>query len=561
MYFDALTAAAVADECQVLVGGRIQTIVQIDELTLGFEIYAQHQRHYLVTSAHAQHARVHLCGDKLRRGVDTPSPILLLLRKYAQNARISLIDQPAWERIVEIEIENDASTYTLIAEVMGRHANLILVDEEGRVMDAIKRVTPQMSRVRPILPGRPYSPPPQQAKLDPTALTLADLRDVVGDAAPGDMLWRVLVGTVRGISPLLAREVIYRASGNAQTNASQITDPAVLLSALERLLSGALEHRWTPCLAVEEDIIAAYAPYALTHYPEYRPASSISAAIESYEAGLNDIDAYKPARARVRPLLEEARQRVQDRYDALRRQMVPEDEIERLRLSGEMILAYAHTVERRQTRLEAPVDFERPPLQIDLDPHLTPVENAQAYFKRYDKARAANAGAPRRLTQARLELAYLDQLITDLELAANWPEIQEVQSALTDAGYASGPRRNIQRGRPLRVVSEAGFVIWVGKSARQNEEITFRRAAPDDLWLHAIDVPGSHVIVKCEGRPAPEETLRRSAELAAYYSAGREKGSVLVACTLRKWVRKIRQGKPGQVTYRNEQTILVKPRP
>ena len=199
-------------------------------------------------------------------------------------------------------------------------------------------------------------------------------------------------------------------------------------------------------------------------------------------------------------------------------------------------------------------------MTIALDPDLSAVENAQAYFARYEKAKSATAEIPALIRRAQLELAYLDQLATDLALASNWPEIDEVRTALVAGGYAPQRRRvKMQLGQPLRVLSPDGLQILVGRSARQNHQVTFRYATPDDLWLHAVDVPGAHVVVRSGGQQVPEATLICAAEMAARYSAASGEGSVLVAYTARRYVRPIRGAGPGMVTYRNEQTIAVAP--
>jgi predicted ribosome quality control (RQC) complex YloA/Tae2 family protein len=567
MYFDALTSAAIADECRALVGGRVQEVVQVDGWTVGLEVYAQQSRQHLVASAHPQHSRLQLTETRLRRGVDVPTALLLLLRKYVRDGRIVSVQNPEFERIVRLEfhppgdVEPEEETVTLVVEAMGRHANVILLDAEGTVMDAIKRVGPRMSRVRPILPGKPYAPPPPQAKMDPPDVTELRLRRMLEAAEEGGPIWRALVDQVRGVSPLLAREVVYRAFESSE---AKIGDEgghvSPLLDAFHGLWSHAWEHEWEPSVGVQEGVVTAFAPYLLTQYVEHERVKTISAALDRYYSAQAESDAYAPARARVQAALDEARKRVSSRHRALERQLISQQELDRLRLNGEMILAYAHTLQRGDTRLEAQVDFENPPLAIDLDPNLTPVENAQAYFERYEKAKSATAEIPQLLAQADLELDYLDQLATDLELASNRPEIDEVYTALEEAGYAP-PRRGPKapRGQPLRIVPQDGLVIWVGRSARQNQEVTFRRADPDDLWLHVVGAPGAHVIVKSGGRPVPEGTLQQAAALAAYYSALRQENNVLVAYTQRRYVRHIRGARPGMVTYRREQTMRVSP--
>jgi len=561
MYFDALTTAAVAHECQVLVGGRVQQVVQVDEWGIGLEIYAG-QRYNLLATAHPQHARVHLTDTKLRRGVEAPSPLLLLLRKHVRGGRVMAVRWPQFERILEIEVEA-SHTYTLIVEAMGRHSNLILVDADGSVLDALKRVGPRLSRVRPILPGWVYRRPPPQAKLAPTDVSEADLESMLAAAQPAQPVWRVLVAGIRAVSPLLAREIVFRATGRIETQVRDLDDtptpfPA-LLEAYHGLLIHVWEDDWLPHVALDEGEVVAYAPYALTHYATAcEAAATIGAAIDRYYQSSRPGASYAAAKAPVQALLDEAHARVTSRQRALRRELVPQEELDRLRTCGEMTLAYAHSVQPGDTVLEAQVELEGPPLTIELDPKLTAVENAQVYFERYQKAKSAGAEIPRRLRRAEHELAYLAQLESDLALASNRPDIEEVRSALVEVGYApplKGPKP--QHGQPLRVVTDEGPIILVGRSARQNHQVTFRRAGPDDLWLHAVDAPGAHVVILSGGRPVPEAVLLRAARLAAEHSAAREEAGPLVAYTKRRYVRPIRGGRPGMVTYRREETIRV----
>ena len=561
MYFDALTTAAVVDELRsTLSGGRVQQVIHVSDLSLGLEVYAHHERRHLVLCAHTQHSRVHLTGVKLRRGVDTPTPMLLLLRSHIRGGRIVDVRQPPFERILHLDIAGVDGTYVLTIEAMGRHSNVILCSEDGAVMDSVKRVGPRLSRVRPMLPGTRYTPPPLQDKLDPADVTERHVRELLDEARAAQPAWRVLVNGIRGVSPLVAKEIVSRAMGVTETTAGEVVRASCLLDAYHEVLRHAWDRDWQPCVALEQGRAVAFAPYLLTQYADVVQTETISEAVDRFEQTTTDADAYGPAKARVQVGLKGARERVESRAQALDRQLIPQEELDRLRLSGEMILAYAHAVQRGQKTLEAQVDLEGPPLVIDLDPRGTAVENAQAYFRRYEKAKAATAGIPARIRKVRLELAYLAQLTSDLALASNWPEIDEVRSALVEGGYTPRKRSlKMQRGQPLRVVSEDGMLILVGRSARQNHEVTFRRASPRDLWLHAVGVPGSHVIVKLGGQAVTAQTLQRAAELAATYSAARGEAGVTVAYVQRRYVRQIRHAGPGMVTYRHEQTIQVAP--
>lgn len=562
MYFDALTMAAVADELRThILGGRVQKVLLPDELSIGVEIYAHGERRYLLASAHPEHARLHLAREKLRRGVEKPSPLLLLLRKYAQGGRIVAIEQPPFERVLHLRVQHPEGNTTLIVEVMGRYSNIVLLAEDGLILECIKRVGPEMNRYRVILPQRLYIPPPPQSKLDPTDVTELRLRDILSQAPSESPIWRALVDGIGGVSPLMAKEVVYRAMGEAEATVSQVARISPLLDAFQAMLMPVWEHRWQPCVVKQDEQLVAFAPYPLTQYGDWQEVESISQAVEAYYGQMVGEDAYAAAKRKAREAIQQGKERVRRRQEALEKSKVAQGQVEELRRKGEMILAYAHCIQPGQQELVAPIAPDEPPLLIELDPGLTPRENAQRYFERYKKAKSAAAEVPALLQRAELELRYLDQLETDLDLAANWPEIQEVEACLVEAGYIREKRRRPKAGRsqPLELKSQDGLLILVGRNSRQNHEVTFRRAAPDDLWLHARGVPGAHVIVKSGGREVPEATLRQAAQLAAYYSQARGSAHVAVDYTERRYVRPIKGAGPGLVTYAQEKTIEVVP--
>jgi predicted ribosome quality control (RQC) complex YloA/Tae2 family protein len=564
MYFDALTMAAVADELrEKILGGRVQKVLLPAPLSLGLEIYAHRERHYLLASAHAQAARVHLAGTKLRRGVEAATPLLLLLRKYARGAHIDRLEQPPFERVLRIGLDHhEHGCTTLVFEVMGRHSNIVLLDAGGVVMECVKRIGPEMSRYRTILPGQPYRPPPPQEKLPPGDLTELRLRYIVQALPPDVPLWRGLVQGLKGVSPLLAQEVAFRATGRTGTLAGEVERMSPLLAAIGDLLSLLESGHWQPSVVREEGEIAVFAPYPLTHRERHEFLDSISQAVEGYYAGAVGEERYGFLRQSLRQAIAKGRERQQKKRGALQRSLAAREEIETLRQKGEWILAYATQIAQGQAELVVELGPGQPSLTITLDPRSSPVENAQRYFKDYRKAKAAADEVPALLEQVEWELRYLDQLETDLELASTQPEVQEVRLALSEAGYLKGEkrRRRPPRSQPLTLRSPDGLTILVGKNSRQNEEVTFRRASAGDLWLHARGVPGAHVIIRSGRQKVPEATLRQAAGLAAYYSQAREATRVAVDYTQRRHVRRVKGARPGLVTYDHEQTIHVTPR-
>lgn len=550
--FDAVTLAAVADELnEKVLHGRVQEIVQLDALTFGFEIYAQHARHYLLATLHPEDARVHRVSTILRGSGETPSSLLLLLRKHTEGACIDAVEQLPHERVLNLRFDHSTEGIsTLVVETIGRYSNLILVDAGGTVLDALKRVTQGMNRTRVTLPRQPYAPPPPQNKLDPTQLTVPLLTRALEQALDRPVpFWQALVQSVSGVSPLLAREIVFRVSGDrsAPIKPARATEIILVLNELTR-------PPWHPTVAFQEEEPLEYAPYPLNQFPDTRPSDSISAAIETFYGAP---EAYAAAKEPLRVQIAAVRDRLARKRDALAMSLPAPEATERLRVSGELVLAYAAQIQPGQTTLAA--ETEDGITHISLDPKLTAVENAQRYFKEYHRAKDAAARVPALLEAASAEVEYAEQMLNDLTLAENRGELDAVVQAAREAGLLSTAqaRRKAVPSEPRVVTSQDGFTILVGKNARQNEEITFHRARPDDVWLHARDVAGAHVIVVKAGREVPETTIREAAELAARYSQARGQGRVDVIVTIRRNVQRMRGKKTGMVRVSESRTVGV----
>jgi predicted ribosome quality control (RQC) complex YloA/Tae2 family protein len=564
MYLDYFTLSALADELMdTLVGGRVQDVLDVDETGIGLEIYAHHRRHYLYISADNARPRLHLTGDRLRRGLPRPTQIGLLLRRTVEGGLVQHVSQPDWERILHIDVEGPEGAVTLIVEPMERRANLLLV-REGTVLDCIRRVGADENRFRVSLPNHPYMPPPPQAgKLDPIKLSPESLVGLFMQLEDESRkVHQVLTGRLLGLSPLLAKEIVYRAAGSTEGKAAD-ADTDKLYAALRDVIEPLGRRMWQPGVAEGERGVTAFSVYPLTSVEGWRAVEGISAALTLfYETPVGE-DAYNAGKAPVREAIHDGLAKLRGRLASLQRSMTDDAEREALRQSGELILAYGYTLAKGQTELRAQYEEDKPELVINLDPTMTPLENAQRYFDRYNRAKRALDDVPGLIRETEQDLAFLAQLETDLDLAGNWPEIDEVQQALQARGLWKGKPVGKMAGSgksgPLRVVTPEGFVIWVGRNSRQNEIVTFDKGSPLDTWLHARDIPGAHVIIKFDGRPFPESVIVRAAGLAAYYSGKRGDAKVPVDITLRKHVRKIKGGAAGMVTYRNEETRLAAP--
>jgi len=641
MYVDAITLAAVADEWRALLNGaRIDTVIQPTEHSIAIQCYAPGseggRNRWLYLSAHPQLARVHLTALKPPKIASEPPPFVMLLRKHLEGTRVEAVQQPRWERVIELVTSRPVSSgseervrYRLIIEIMGRLSNIILVDEQNLILGSLKRVDAAVNRYRTIAPNLPYVPPPPQQrtlagqllpKWEPTTITAAQLvicaaeemtaRPQVAVNGAGkarkraalELLtcWQLLSHHLLGFSPLIAREAVYRTTGDAE---SLVEDRAELWEELAwnvRDLSALYDTRaWRPQLAERigdgigqasgQGLPIAFAPYVLEQYADQpglrlRAFPSINSLIDDYYARAEWRDAMEHVRAPIRKVLQSQRDRCQRKSEILQHELANIEDAAHYRVQGELLLAHQHEIERGKTSVALPdfasMDADQPSLvTIALDPRFDAVENANRQFNKYHKLRRAAALVPAQIEQNATELATIEQLLTDLVLAETPAEVSLVKAEVQTAGYLRGKPQEKKAhkpgkkggksvkgkpvppggGVPLHVQSRDGFTILVGKNSRQNEEVTFRQAAANDLWLHARGVPGAHVIIKAAGRDIPRGTIDQAAALAAYYSQARGSTTTPVDYTLQRHVRHMKGGGPGMVVYEREKTIYVTP--
>jgi predicted ribosome quality control (RQC) complex YloA/Tae2 family protein len=583
--FDALTLHAVVDEVRdrFAAGGRIQKVGLVDEWTLVLELYGKGERASLLISADPHASRVCLTRDRPERAAERVTPFLLLLRKYVRDGRLETVSQPPLERVLELRVskrddEGSSSEVGLIIEVMGRRSNAVLVSEDGAIMDALRRASAEKNPIRPILPRRRYEPPPAQDRRLPFALDTWDHLTTLAAKRPEGQLAELLGSELAGFSRQVAREVAFRATGDIATPVSRADLSSVFETVIELLGPIRGEGAWSPCIARFEGHVVAFAPYRLRHLEDQCDVEDVASISEAVERGYADRDAAEThagvpetANQLVRPLLEAIatrRSSVDRRRRALARSQEAAGDPEPIRRIGETILAYAYQIQPGQERLV--VDD----LDIRLEPRESPSENAQRYFKDYKRARDASRRVPELIGKATQEITHLDEMDTLVRIADEPSRIRALRDELRTAGILKDRSpKPIKRGRgnrgtpatddgpsPIRVPLPDGFVALVGTSARANEHITFDVAGQEDVWLHARQRPGSHVIVRTAGQQVPGRVLQRAAELAAFYSQGRTDSRVAVDWTPRKFVRRIRGGPPGLVSYINEQTVDVPPR-
>ena len=669
MQVDALTLAALADELrETLRGARIDDVIQPTPQSVALQCYGgapapgATRNRWLLASAHPQLARLHTVERKPRKLVTEPPAFVMLLRKYLEGARIVAIQQPGWERILEIgfahtplSTEAPQVETWLVLEAMGQLSNLILRDAGGIILGALRQVSTDVNRYRAIAPNVPYRYPPPQTRtlrgetlprLTGDQISSADLQAAAEDLlsqqttatpegaveqamskhsrkkrgkAPGQTVTTLLTSQIAGWSRDLAAEVIARAfdrpgSGNVPIQ------PDLPWEALARevrtLASLPATHDWRPTLVFpatpppaeslptppSQRMPLAFAVYLPQRFAavELRAMPSVDTLLAAYYENAEWRGAVESAKRDLQHILQTNRDRTLRKAEALRGELAALDEAQRLRQEADILLAFQTEIPAHLTSYTMQDPFSEgdassvETITIALDPRLDAIENANKKYDRYHKLQRATLLIPPQIEANDLELARIEQLRTDLALAETPAEIAPVRAEVAEAGYIRGasaqrtgkllggaankqgksgkqakggknakggqpPTRGPEGGAPLRRQSSDGMTLLVGKNSRQNEAVTFHDASANDTWLHARGVPGAHVIVKSGGRPVSDDTLREAASLAAYYSQAREAGSVPVDYTQQRYVRHMKGGGPGMVTYERERTLPVAP--
>ena len=623
MNYDVVTMAAVAAEVKGLAGARVARVDQPLPLSVVIGLFAGGSgagggARRLLLCAHAGLARVHFTAARYENPARPPA-FCQLLRSRLDGARLVAVEQQPLERglmlTFDAPISSGGGRFTLHVEVMGRHSNIILVDVDGRVVDAIKRVGVEKSRPRQVLPGLAYAPPPPRPSLLNLPATPEDLDAALGRAAtlqptsrragmrhggtpPGDAgaagagAMALLQVALPWLGPVWTRETAARAglgadaAGAADTADAAGTARPTLNAEDYRRLAAALDQLWSALAAGEfaprtyhdrDGAAAAFSALPLTHLAHLaeRPAASMSAALDLFYTAREAREDLAQGRAALAGLVAGHVKRL-ERKLALQLEAARETHhADELRHLGELLTAGLYTVPDGAEEALVP-DFtqpDAPPVRIPLDPRLPAAATAQRLFAEYRRARRTGEAASREAERSRSELAYLESVVAAVEAARSPADLAEVRAELVDGGYAGGrPRREhgrpgatrpapvVQPQKPLRLQSSDGLTILVGRNNRQNDYLTLRLAAPDDIWLHVKDAPGAHVVLRVPPRQeAPDAALLEAAQVAAYFSRVRQSSTVGVDYTRRRHVRKPRGAKPGMVIYDHHHTLMVAP--
>lgn len=554
-----------------LVNGRISKLAQPEKDELLITIKNNREQYRLLISAGASLPLVYLTKENKPSPMTAPN-FCMLLRKYIGSGKILNIHQPDMERIIIIEIEHldelgDLCQKKLIVELMGKHSNIIFCSQDMNIIDSIKHVSAHMSSVREVLPGRPYFIPRTMEKKDPLTLDEKDFTDWVL-SRPVETA-KALYTSLTGISPSIAQSICESAGidscipANALSETEQVHLAHTFSTQMEEIKNG----RFTPNILYKEDEPVEFSSVLLFGYPDcqVKTFDSISTVLETYYASKNTITRIRQKSSDLRRIVQTALDRNRKKYDLQLKQLKDTEKRQKYRQYGEFINAYGYLLKGGEKELLAEDYYnENQEIRIPLDPDLTPNENAQKYFDRYNKLKRTFEAVTGLLKETKTEIQHLESVSTSLDIALQEEDLAQIKEELTQAGYirrkyTSGKKARIT-SKPFHYVSTDGFHIYVGKNNFQNEELTFKFAVGNDWWFHAKGIPGSHVIVKSEGKELPDRVFEEAGQLAAYYSKGRDADKVEIDYIERKHVKKPSGTKPGFVVYHTNYSLIAAPK-
>lgn len=569
MPIDGIVTRALKHELnELLCGARIEKITQPDKDTVLLFLHAhapQKSQCLLLCSAPGS-ARAHITQTQYDSPKQAPA-FCMLLRKHLTGRRIIGIVQPELERIIEIHIQSpdalgDMNTKRLIIEMTGRNSNIIFVSSENVILGCTKHVTSSMSRVREVLPGLYYMYPPSQGKFNPLMQSPEVLTPIDTAAQTADK-W--IMKTYSGISPALACELAYRAFSDNNPVLDSQEKHRCLANALTEYFTRVKENKYSPYIITDEagnpsDIAAhrmlSIAPGLL------KPAPAFSAAIDEVYSSRDTARLTQERTRDIRRKVLNALERCRKKLAIWQETLDQCQAMEKFRLYGDLLTAQLHLVKKGESEV-AVINYwseKQEQVLIPLDSKLTAAQNAQQYYKKYNKMKNALSAAAKQTEQIQGEIVYLEGQLDNLDKSTLPQEIDEIKRELGSLGYILLPKSNMKNSKPSRphlYISSEGTEIFVGKNKTQNDELT-RQAAADCTWLHAKNIPGSHVIIRSKP-PVSQKALTDAAMLAAWYSSARASAHVAVDYTLKKYVKKPPGARPGMVTYSEQKTVYVTP--
>lgn len=567
MALDGIFLNCIKKEMDFLIGGRVDKISQPSREELIISIRTRGGMEKLLFSASAGSARVHITKEQ-PENPKVPPMFCMLMRKHLGNGRLLNIRQDGLERILFFDFEamnelGDMVNITVAAEIMGRCSNVVIIGADGRIIDSIKRVDPEMSRERPVLPGMKYEMPPRSPRLDFRACSEEDLSAALAALPEGDIA-RSLIKIFEGISPIVAREWVYSAE-RARDNGDLTHKIYLSIQQTARQLeSGDIQYT---VVRDKDGLLKDFAFMPIEQYGSLMDIKHFSSACEVpdyFYAERDNIARMKQRSQDLYRMLQSTSERISRRTEAQRQELKATESRNELKLKGDLLSANMYRMEKGMNAITVENYFAEgcPQTEIALDKRLTPSQNMQKYYAEYRKADTAEKMLTARIKQGEEELAYIESVFDALTRTNGEDEVNELRMELAEQGYirAAKLKGKPPKSRPpLEFTSPDGYTILIGRNNVQNDKLTLKLAEKTDIWLHTKNIPGSHVIIRTGGTVPPDNTIMYAARLAAFHSKAKNSSQVPVDYVNIKFVRKPAGAKPGKVIFTNNRTLYVTP--
>ncbi|MCR4933300.1 MAG: NFACT family protein [Lachnospiraceae bacterium] len=567
MAFDGITVAAVVKELSdATLNTRIYKISQPEADELLLTIKGNSTQFRVLISANASLPLIYKTDENKPSPVNAPT-FCMLLRKHLSNAKIISVTQPGLERIVEFTLEHldemgDVCRKKLIVELMGKHSNIIFTDDKGIIIDSIKHISRNISSVREVLPGREYFIPKTDEKKEPLETDKETFEEMIKNAHLP--LQKALYTNLTGFSPIMASEVSFRANLDSDASTSSLSDADLsnLYDAFFRIVKDIKEANFDFEVVYEGNTPKEYSCLPLTIYSNLRKQKyeSISELLIAYYKEKSTVVRIRQKSTDLRKITQTIYERNVKKLDLQNKQLKDTEKKDKYRIYGELINTYGYNVPANASSFEALNYYTNETITIPLDKDLSAIENGKKYFEKYTKLKRTAESLTEIIKDVQEEVTHLESILTALDIAVDENDLTQIKQELMDSGYIKAKytsKKEKVTSKPFHYKSSDGFDIYVGKNNYQNDWLTFDFANGNDWWFHAKKMPGSHVIVRTNGKEVPDRTFEEAAKLAAYYSKGRGSDRVEIDYLIKKNVKKPAKAKPGFVVYYTNYSMVI----
>ncbi len=575
MAFDGIVMHSVIDELkEKLIDGRVDKVYQPEKDEIFIHIRAKGLNQSLLISASSNNPRLYLT-DKTKKNPTEAPQFCMILRKHLIGSTILSIEQYKTDRIVFIDMLSKDELginreKRLIVEIMGRHSNIILIDKESeKVIDSISRVSVDMSSVRQIYPGSLYVLPPLQDKLSPLELEETSFNSAL-KLAEDLPVFKFIYTNYLGLSPIFSKEICFRAQVDSNQSVDTLSDEDIvkLFNTFKSLMDSIKNNKYTPNIAYDKDkSILGFHIIKLSQFESasFRNFDFISTLLDNYYFEKDLSDRINQKSSSMRKIISNHLDRAKNKLKKQNRELEDAHDREKYKVYADLISANIYSIEKgaKNITVQNFYDPELKDLEIPLDEKIPAHLNAQKYYKKYSRLKNASNLLKEEIPNTENEIEYLENVLYSITHSSDTLDLEDIKDELISEGYIKKSKKSkkakLEKTEAYNFLTSNGITVLVGRNNRQNDELTFKKSNRDDIWLHAQNIPGSHVILKTSLDKLKESDLIEAARLAAYYSSGKNSNSVSIDYTERKHVRKQKGAKPGLVFYEDFNTISVNP--